>query len=160
MPYIWRLFVVFLEIIGRANAQTPMSLDDAIQQEKAHLATLEQFRPPQATCIQTGFFPICSVTPVTPGPDVVGAIGSELPDSRAQANQMLQAKYESLIRLVSLLEQKASLLEASLAYPPRTLTEFYWLRQTYNAQQLRISDLEKQLSELRSKTASGEKNAK
>jgi hypothetical protein len=137
-----------------------MSLDDAIQQERARLATLEQARPLQQTCIQTGFFPVCSTIPVAPGSDVSRAIGNELPDSRAQADQMLKARYESLVRLVSLLEQKASLLEASLAYPPRTLAEFYSLRQTYETQRLRINELEKQLGELRSKTASGEKNAR
>jgi hypothetical protein len=108
------------------------------------------------TCPQTGMFPGC----VMERPEVSSLVGNELPNSNGYANQMLQARYESLLRLVSLLEQKASLIEASLAYPPRTLAEFYWLRQNYDAQHLRVIELEKQLNELRSKPASGEKNAR
>jgi hypothetical protein len=158
MRSVWISFVASLAICCLASAQTPMSLDDAILQEREHFATLTQAQPQPQTQPCTEIAPLgCIPSPI---PSSVGVVGTERADLNAQANQMLIARYESMVKLVSLLEQKASLLEASMAYAPGTLQHYYLLLQINNKQELRIRELERQLNELKAKPVTGVKNAR
>jgi hypothetical protein len=127
---------------GNAHAQAPVSIDGAIGQVRAHPSILAQGWVVPQPCIEPGIPTGCIDIPMPP---VARAKGDML-DSRPSTEQSLQAKHDSLVRLVSLLERKAALLEASMAYPPRTLWEFQLLRQESAAQRNQILALEKQLA--------------
>lgn len=143
---------------GGACAQVPISIDDAISQERANLARLAQSGRTPQLCSQQGLSIECNVVP---GPQLESFFyRGDLLDSRAVSSQLPKAKYESLARLVSLLEQKAVLLEISMAYPPRTLWEFQTLRQAFNAQRLQIYTLEKKLAGLQCKQGQEIENAR
>lgn len=141
---------------GKSHAQAPVSIDGAIGQERAHLSMLAQGWVVLQQCIEPGVPAGCIDIPMPP----VARAKGDLLDSRPSTEQSLQAKHDSLVRLVSLLERKAALLEASMAYPPRTLWEFQLLRQEFAAQRNQILSLEKQLATRQCEQGKGMDRAK
>ena len=139
-----------------AEAQAPVSIDGAIGQERAHLSILAQGWIVPQPCIAPGVPPGCIDKPMPP----VARAKGDLLDARSSTEQSLQAKHDSLVRLVLLLERKAALLEASMAYPPRTLWEFQLLRQEFAAQRDQILSLEKQLATRQCEQGKGMDRAK
>lgn len=136
------LLTAWMCACGNAHAQAPVSIDGAIGQVRAHLSILAQGWTVSQPCTESGVPTGCTVISEFP----VARLKGDLLDSRLSAEESLQARHDSLVRLVSLLERKAALLEASMAYPPRTLWEFQLLRQEFAAQRNQILSLEKQLA--------------